>query len=83
MINNIIKHANATQINIKLAYADQKMKLEIDDNGIGFKTENPPAGQTGLGLQNMNKRAAIVGGGVFIRSEENKGTHVTVIIPYP
>jgi len=82
VINNIIKHADATQINIKLAYADQKMKLDIDDNGIGFNTENRPANQTGLGLQNMGKRAAIVGGEVFIRSEENKGTQVTVIIPY-
>jgi two-component system NarL family sensor kinase len=83
VMNNIIKHSFATQINIKLAYANENMELHIDDNGVGFDAANLPVSQMGMGLQNMNKRAGIVGGKVSIRSQQNEGTHITVIIPYP
>jgi len=83
VMNNIIKHSFATQINIQLAYIEKKMRLDIDDNGVGFNAGNLPASQKGMGLQNMSKRAGIVGGEVMIRSQENKGTRISVIIPYP
>lgn len=82
VINNIIKHSQATQININLSYAGQSMKLMIEDNGTGFDPDLPK-GKIGMGLQNMKKRAAIVEGSVTITSQENKGTQVIVIIPYP
>jgi len=56
VINNIIKHSFATQINIKLAYVNQNMELYIDDNGIGFNAGNLPVSKMGMGLQNMSKR---------------------------
>jgi two-component system NarL family sensor kinase len=85
-MNNIIKHSYATQINIKLAYIDHNMQLQIEDNGIGFNLDtlqatHPEGG--GMGLQNMHKRAKIVGGDVVIKTKEGKGTSTTVIIPYP
>ncbi|MDB4926395.1 ATP-binding protein [Mucilaginibacter sp.] len=83
VMNNIIKHSFATQINIKLAYIGQQMQLHIHDNGVGFNAGNPQATNMGMGLQNMNKRAHIVGGEVIIRSQKNEGTHISVIIPYP
>ncbi|MES2376237.1 MAG: ATP-binding protein [Bacteroidota bacterium] len=86
VINNIIKHSMATQINIKLAYADGNMQLNVEDNGVGFNLDNlqtarPEGG--GMGLLNMQKRAKIVGGDVFIKTQQGEGTSTTVIIPYP
>ena len=83
VLNNIIKHSQATQININLSYAEANMSLTIEDNGLGFDPANLPQGKVGMGLQNMKKRAAIVDGSVSIASQENKGTKVIVIIPYP
>jgi two-component system NarL family sensor kinase len=83
VMNNIIKHSFATRINIKLAYANENIELHIDDNGVGFDSANLPVAQMGMGLQNINKRAGIVGGRVLLKSQENEGTFISVIIPYP
>src|SRR6202012_4596453 len=71
VINNIIKHSQATQINITLSYKDEQMRLLIEDNGLGFDPENLPQGKLGMGLQNMKKRAAFVDGSVILTSKEN------------
>ena len=81
--NNIIKHSFATGINIKLIYTGENIELHIDDNGVGFDADNLAEAQMGMGLKNMRKRAGIVGGEVFIKSQENEGTCISVIIPYP
>src|ERR1700761_2080947 len=60
ILNNIIKHAAATEINIKLQYLDGTLQLGIADNGIGFDSSNIPAGNHGMGLHNMQKRASII-----------------------
>lgn len=83
ILNNIIKHAGASVINIKLAFNGEQLKLEIVDNGKGFDAINLPAAQRGMGLQNIQKRAAIIGGEAQIVSDPGKGTGITIFIPYP
>lgn len=83
ILNNIIKHANATAINIKLTFNSEQIMLEIVDNGVGFNTVDMPAAQRGMGLQNIQKRAAIVGGKANIKSVSGEGTAITIFIPYP
>ncbi|HEY4327057.1 MAG TPA: ATP-binding protein [Mucilaginibacter sp.] len=83
VLNNIMKHASATEICIKLEYIDQQLKLEIVDNGIGFDAENLPVEQRGMGLHNIQKRAAIIGGEANIISNPGEGTRVTIFIQYP
>ena len=83
ILNNIIKHAQASLISIKLEYLNEQLKLEIVDNGIGFNTENLPAGQRGMGIQNIQKRAGIIGGEAIIKSNEGSGVCVSIFIPYP
>lgn len=83
VLNNIIKHSQATQININLSYAGENIRLMIEDNGLGFDLANLPKEKAGMGMQNMKKRAAIVDGSVSITSAEEQGTQVIVIIPYP
>jgi len=83
ILNNIIKHASATQIDIKLEYLKEQLKFEVNDNGIGFNAGDLPLEQRGMGLQNIRKRAGIIGGEVEIKSNPGEGTYVTIFIPYP
>lgn len=83
VLNNIIKHAEATRISIRLEYLQNALRLEVDDNGVGFNMGNMPIDQLGMGLHNINKRAGIVGGEAIIKSGEGKGTSISIHIPYP
>ncbi|OCX52489.1 hypothetical protein BEL04_13585 [Mucilaginibacter sp. PPCGB 2223] len=82
-LNNIIKHAGATQINIKLMYTGGQLTLHINDNGSGFNLNGQMPAQSGMGLYNMRKRAEIVGGRVNIESAQGEGASITIYIPYP
>ncbi|MGZ3756966.1 MAG: sensor histidine kinase [Mucilaginibacter sp.] len=81
ILNNIIKHASANQIIIKLEYQDKATKLQIIDNGKGFNPEELPSSQKGMGLFNMQKRAAIIGGECSIKSQVGEGTRIDITIP--
>jgi len=83
ILNNIMKHSKATEININLEYRDTTLQLTVADNGIGFDLDNPPADQNGMGLQNIRKRAGIIGGNVSISSSPGAGAIITVTTPYP
>ncbi len=83
ILNNVIKHSKATEINISLNYLEKAIFLKIADNGIGFNPDELPAAKKGMGLQNINKRAEIVGGEVNITSRPGEGTVILIFIPYP
>ena len=76
VLNNILKHAHATEVRISLEKKDNKVIMEISDNGVGF---NPASVEThgGLGLKGMRERAEQFGGVLQIQSNA-KGTKVTV-----
>jgi two-component system NarL family sensor kinase len=83
VLNNCIKHAQATAIDILLNFNDEAVQIKISDNGKGFKSEMIP-GQSGkgTGLMNIVKRAAFINGSCQINSMPGKGTTVTMQIPY-
>lgn len=83
ILNNIIKHASASEINIALEYLEGTLQLQIADNGIGFNADELTEAQRGMGLQNIRKRAGIIGGEVAIKSNPGEGTQVSIFIPYP
>ncbi len=83
ILNNIIKHSQAKEISIKLGYLDTGIRLQIIDDGTGFSINEPPEAQKGMGLKNIQKRAEIVGGEVFIQSTPGEGTFIDIFIPYP
>lgn len=83
VLNNIIKHAQATQINIRLEYLDEQLYLKVADNGIGFNTNELQHEASGLGLQNIQKRAGIIGGKASISSIPGEGTTIAIFTSYP
>lgn len=84
-LNNIIKHSQASNVNIHLRYEEKKVRISIQDNGIGFDPDHVQQRRTSrpsLGLAGMEERAALLGGNVSIQSRPGYGTEVEAVIPY-
>ncbi|HJS20396.1 MAG TPA: sensor histidine kinase [Anaerolineales bacterium] len=84
-LNNIIKHAHATQVNIHVHFEEKNVRINVFDNGIGFdrdQAERRRASRTSLGLAGMEERAALLGGTVTVQSRPGYGTEVEAVIPY-
>jgi len=84
-LNNIRKHAHATQANIMLMGASPNIILSIEDNGKGFnlKTREPAlVNEKRMGLQNMKQRVNLFQGQVTIQSRPMRGTKILIKIPF-
>lgn len=79
-LTNIIRHAKATKVSIKLERKENHILLEVQDNGIGID-ENVVTEINSLGLLGMKERALVFGGSVDIYGNPGGGTIVTVKIP--
>ena len=77
-LNNIIKHANASVVNITLRQTEQATEIFIQDDGRGFTTSQK---RGGIGFNNMRSRAKVFGGEIWIESSPGQGCTVRVSIP--
>jgi PAS domain S-box-containing protein len=77
-LNNAIKHAQANIVKLSLIIYPQSFAMEIFDNGKGFDPKRTRYG--GMGLQNMQKRAELLGGRLDFVSSPGKGTRVRIRI---
>jgi signal transduction histidine kinase len=82
IVNNIIKHANATQVSIQLIKHDHELSLMVEDNGVGFDAIKAQSQESGIGLKNIETRIAYIGGTVFFDSTQGKGTTVNIEVPF-
>ncbi len=84
--NNILKHANASLINIDITYDESRIHLRIKDNGSGFIMDevqpNTPEQSSSFGLTFMRERTALLSGTFEIQSDKGKGTIITVSVPF-
>ena len=80
-LNNIHKHASATEIEVDLRYQPEPVTLTIRDNGSGFDPVSVSPEHLGLGI--MKERADSIGAYFGIESEIGRGTKVSVIWPDP
>ena len=79
ILQNIIKHSHASQIDIKLLYKDDRASVEVRDNGVGFDTEKALQHE-GRGLYNLQARAKAIGARLSINSNGTQGTTVTIVL---
>jgi two-component system sensor histidine kinase UhpB len=77
-LSNIYKHANATQVTIRVACDDGTAILTVKDNGIGF---DPCKKKDGIGLSNIRSRAECCKGAAQFISAPGKGCTLEVNIP--
>ena len=81
-LQNIAKHASATQVGATLELVDDSVKLLISDNGVGFDQQEPRTGydgKSGLGLRSMQERVEATGGQFELKSAPQKGVEVTAL----
>lgn len=79
-LTNVTRHANATDVIVRLAKEDGNLTLEVHDNGKGISQEHLSA-DTSLGILGMRERALLLGGELDISGAQGKGTTVRVRIP--
>jgi len=83
-LNNIIKHAQANNVYIKLAFQPQHVVVSVRDDGVGFNFDMVRMSRSrrpSLGLAGMQERAALVRGEVSIQSSPGQGTLVEAKLP--
>ena len=74
-VHNVIKHSGASEVTIRMAYADGILNIAIEDDGVGFQPDTKVGGN---GLTNMKQRLTNIGGHCFIESKPGKGTTVLI-----
>ncbi len=83
LINNTLKYAKATQVNISYFYAQEKNRINFTytDNGIGFDLGLVEKSQEGLGLLNIQQRIMLIRGVIIIKTAAGKGFEIYIEIP--
>ena len=79
-LHNVLKHANATRVDLSVERRGDRLRVEVKDDGCGFDFEVSDVSQ-GDGLRNMRERMKTVGGTMTLQSAVKKGTHVSFEMP--
>jgi signal transduction histidine kinase/sugar lactone lactonase YvrE len=83
-VTNVLKHASASRIGIRLDTGAKKLRLRIVDNGSGFEERDVFSSHGGhFGLLGMRERAQRLGGELHLASQPGSGTEVEVEVPLP
>jgi PAS domain S-box-containing protein len=78
-LTNALKYAHARNFKTRLSYKARELRLELRDDGDGFKIKDR---HDGMGLTGMRERVEQMGGELKIASSSGKGTKITVVLPY-
>jgi signal transduction histidine kinase len=79
-LNNIVRHADATEVEFRMAVEDHSLDIVVADNGKGFEGA---AERDGYGLKNLSARLTKVGGSCRVESHTGGGTVVKIHLPLP
>ena len=80
MLNNVVKHAQASQVDVILDIDEDRVALTVRDNGVGMPSQRLESLST-YGLRGLKERAAFLGGSVTVAAGRNGGTVVSVELP--
>lgn len=80
-LTNVVRHARAGRVEIKLCREREGVSAEIIDNGVGFKLDGDRQTLGGVGLVGIRERAHLVGGSLEIDSTPGQGTRLFVSVP--
>jgi signal transduction histidine kinase/ligand-binding sensor domain-containing protein len=82
-LNNAVKHAQATEVWLRLCLELETLTLIVEDNGCGLAASGAPNGNriaSGHGLSNLEKRLAAIGGRCVVRSTAGRGTRIEMSV---
>ncbi|HVS95779.1 MAG TPA: ATP-binding protein [Puia sp.] len=82
LLNNIVKHAEATAIHLCMRYEPEKLTVIVEDDGVGFDPETIAAQErSGIGLRNVLNRMSMISGTASIQSAPGAGAKITLHLP--
>lgn len=81
LVANVIKHANATEVNIQFTQHEDKLNIIVEDNGNGFEMGKVKTVASGMGLTTIEKRIEHLEGTFTVDSILGKGTSILIDIP--
>ena len=77
-LNNVIKHADATTVEVSIVESEHRIDVRVADDGVGLETAAPTGG---FGLMGMRERVELIGGSLQIQPRSGGGTEVHVSVP--
>jgi signal transduction histidine kinase len=81
-LSNVVQHADATHVDVSLAYLGHATCLTVSDNGQGVNVESlSDNGYQGQGIANMQTRARLLGGGLELESQPGQGFRLVLTVP--
>jgi signal transduction histidine kinase len=82
ILHNVVKHANASRVDVRVKYSPAYINVQIMDDGVGFNPqENQSKELGGSGLINIKNRARLIGSSLVIESIVGKGTRCELKLP--
>lgn len=80
-LTNVLKHAQASRVDLVVVRNAREVALTVEDNGRGFAGDDLASGNDGLGLLGMRERVAAIGGHIAVESAPGAGTTLLVRVP--
>lgn len=80
-LTNVLRHAHAGNVQVRLQHEGGKLQLEIQDDGVGFDSSQILRGISSMGVLNMQERAVLAGGELDIESAPGSGCLVRATFP--
>ena len=77
---NVTRHARASEVNVELSVLDGRLRLAVEDDGVGFDPAEARR-RAGLGLAGLEERARLAGGILEVRSSPGQGAKITAEVP--
>ncbi len=82
-LTNAGKHSRARRLNLSLQSDDKRVRVRVEDDGVGFRVGEVLADSRGLGLRGIKDRVELLGGRLELRSAPGRGTVIAVELPAP
>jgi signal transduction histidine kinase len=80
-IRNVVRHSQASHLDVRLRREGQQVVLEISDDGHGFDVQLAEARRPGMGLFSMRERMTLVNGSLAVRSKPGDGATIQATVP--
>lgn len=80
LVNNALKHAQATVINVTLSKNKAQLILKVSDNGIGFDLKEVNQPERGIGIKNIESRISIIKGSIKFDVAKGKGASFEIVV---
>jgi PAS domain S-box-containing protein len=82
-IHNVVKHAEAETVDIRVGLRNHRVTVSVDDDGVGLGATDGTGPRTGYGLTSMQERAERWGGTVTVGPRPDRGTTLRAVVPLP